>query len=309
MKKFVPIFFCHFLIVACSDSGSDSGSSTEPTTEPKIVFNDFTEKISYCIGLDHAFGALTIYNSPETKNSFDMGQLELGMVDYLTGNPLQIAFESRDSLLNEYLLENGQVKDDPTLKSDASYAIGLEEGHALVGSLVGRGIDQVVYVDMLVKGVHDGLTTTNPAVPFMEARLEVANYFSKLNLENGQLFLEENSQRDSVMTTESGLQYIVFREGNGLKPNLTDTCVIHYTGRMLDGREFESTVPSKIPAQFTPMGLIPGWQEGLLLMREGARYRLFMPHELAYGPEGNGLIEPFSVLVFDVELIKVKKFK
>ncbi|MBK9191584.1 MAG: FKBP-type peptidyl-prolyl cis-trans isomerase [Crocinitomicaceae bacterium] len=85
--------------------------------------------------------------------------------------------------------------------------------------------------------------------------------------------------------------------------------MIHYTGRLLDGREFESTIPSQRPAQFTPLGLIPGWQEALQLMKEGGQYRFFMPQELAYGEKGSGPIEPFSMLVFDIELIKVKKFK
>lgn len=305
--KFAPVFLISLLAVGCS------GNTEEPILEhdssSKIAFKDFTEKISYCIGLDHAFAAYTIYGSPENKDKFDLEQIESGMIDYLTGNNLRIPFESRDSIFDLYLLEDGSVNETAISKADASYAVGMEEGYVLVGSLVGRGIDQVVYVDMLVLGVQDGMRTSQPAIPLGEARLEVATYYSKLNRENGELFLAENAMRDSVQVTESGLQYIVFKEGNGIRPNITDTCIVHYTGRFLDGREFESTVPSQRPAQFTPLGLIPGWQEGLLLMREGSRYRLFVPYQLAYGEAGSGPIEPFSTLVFDIELIKVKRFQ
>jgi FKBP-type peptidyl-prolyl cis-trans isomerase FklB len=292
---------------------SCSGSTEEPIVEhgsnSKIEFNDFTEKISYCIGLDHAFAAYTIYGSQENKSKFDIRQVEAGMVDYLAGNPLRIPFESRDSIFELYLLPDGSVNEEAISRTDASYAVGMEEGYVLVGSLVGRGIDQIVYVDLLIRGVQDGMQASEPAVPLVEARTEVVNYYTKLNLENGELFMAENAQRDSVITTESGLQYTVFKEGTGLKPNLTDTVIVHYTGRFIDGREFESTVPSQRPAVMTPLGLIPGWQEGLLLMREGSRYRLFVPHELGYGEKGSGPIEPYSALVFDIELIKVKRFK
>lgn len=295
-----------FVLFACS---GDQQPIQIIENEPKIKFNDFNEKISYCIGLDHAFAAYTIYASQENKLKFAIDQIEAGMIDYLTGNQLRIPFDSRDSLFDLYLLADGSVDENAVSKIDASYAIGMEEAFVLISSLVGRGIDQVVDVDMLTSGVRDGIRNSNPAISLIEARTEVAKYYSDLNKENGKLFLKENAGRDSVIVTESGLQYIIFREGKGLKPNLTDTCIVHYTGRFIDGREFESTVPSQRPIEFTPLGLIPGWQEGLLLMKEGARYRLFMPYELAYGEQGSGPIEPFSALVFDVELIKVKRFK
>lgn len=277
--------------------------------KPKIIFKDFTEKISYCIGLDHGFSSFSVYSSRENKDKFDMSQIEDGLIDYLTGDELRIPFFSRDSIFDLYLLENGGVNDTAVSKADASYAVGMEEAYVLVSSLVGRGIDQVVDVPMMVNGIKDGLRNTTPAISLIEARTEVAKYYSDLNKENGELFLKENALRDSVITTESGLQYIVFKQGKGAKPNLTDTCVVHYTGRFIDGREFESTIPSQKPIEFTPLGLIQGWQEGLLLMNEGSRFRLFMPYDIAYGEKGSGPIEPYSTLVFDVELIKVKRFK
>jgi FKBP-type peptidyl-prolyl cis-trans isomerase len=184
----------------------------------------------------------------------------------------------------------------------------MSEGQFLVGSLVGRGIDQTVEVWFLVEGVRDGMSTQKPSVPYNEATVEVKKYYDEINLDMGESFLAANASADSVETTESGLQYKIIQEGNGIRPNLTDTCVVHYTGRFIDGRTFESTIPSKIPAELTPLGVIQGWQEGLQMMREGSQYRFFIPYQLGYGEEQNGPIPAYSVLVYDIELIKVKKF-
>ena len=129
----------------------------------------------------------------------------------------------------------------------------------------------------------------------------------KDNLTIGREFLEENAKNDSVVQTESGLQYMVLKEGTGAKPGPTDNVTVHYTGRLLDGTVFDSSVDGE-PATFPLNRVIPGWTEGLQLMSEGAKYRLFIPSELAYGENGAGdKILPNSTLIFDVELIKVEK--
>ena len=126
----------------------------------------------------------------------------------------------------------------------------------------------------------------------------------------GREFLEKNAQNDSVKQTKSGLQYMVLKEGNGAKPGPTDKVTVHYTGRLLDGTVFDSSVERGEPASFPLDKVIPGWTEGLQLMSEGSKYRLFIPSELAYGSQGAGdQILPNSTLIFDVELIKVVKKK
>lgn len=300
--------FLGLAVVACSgESNNESGIIVENQLG-KIEFKNFDEKISYCIGLDHAVAAYTVYAAPDMKSKFDMSQIESGMIDYLAGNELRIPFESRDSIFELYLLPNGSVDENAISKVDASYAIGMEEAYVLIASLVGRAIDQTVDVDFLLMGVKDGIKNNTPSVSLVEARTEVATYYSKLNLEDGEYFLAENAKRDSIVTTASGLQYKIFKKGKGITPHLTDSCVVHYTGRFIDGREFESTIPSQRPMQVSPLAVIPGWQEGLLLMQEGGQYRFFLPYQLAYGEQGSGYIEPFSALVFDIELIKVKRF-
>jgi len=124
----------------------------------------------------------------------------------------------------------------------------------------------------------------------------------------GREFMEENAKNDSVEQTTSGLQYMVLKEGTGAKPGPTDLVTVHYTGKLLDGTVFDSSVERGEPATFPLDKVIPGWTEGLQLMSEGSKYRLFIPSELAYGSKGSGdKILPNATLIFDVELIKVEK--
>ena len=130
----------------------------------------------------------------------------------------------------------------------------------------------------------------------------------KDNKELGREFLEQNAKNDSVVQTKSGLQYMVLKEGTGAKPGPTDMVTVHYTGRLLDGTVFDSSVERGEPATFPLDKVIPGWTEGLQLMSEGSEYRLFIPSELAYGSKGAGdQILPNSTLIFDVQLLKVEK--
>lgn len=126
------------------------------------------------------------------------------------------------------------------------------------------------------------------------------------NAEKGKKFLEENKAKEGVSTTESGLQYRVITEGTGPKPKASDTVTVHYSGKLLDGTEFDSSYTRNEPATFDLSSVIPGWTEGLQLMPQGSKWELVIPSELAYGPGANGPIPPNSVLVFEVELLEVK---
>ena len=124
----------------------------------------------------------------------------------------------------------------------------------------------------------------------------------------GQKFLEENKKNANVKETASGLQYVVEKEGTGAQPSATDEVTVHYTGKLLDGTVFDSSVNRGEPATFPLNRVIPGWTEGVQLMKEGAKYTFFIPSDLAYGPQGMpNAIPPHSTLIFDVELIKVVK--
>ncbi len=128
----------------------------------------------------------------------------------------------------------------------------------------------------------------------------------KKNMEQGKKFLEENKKKSGVKETASGLQYKVLKEGTGKSPAATDSVEVHYRGTLIDGKEFDSSYKRNETITFPLKGVIPGWTEGLQLMKEGAKYEFYIPPGLAYGPSGTPGIPPNSVLVFEVELIKVK---
>lgn len=148
------------------------------------------------------------------------------------------------------------------------------------------------------------LRLTDPALKTAAQKLPA---MSKTALETGKAFLHENASKPGITTTASGLQYEVLREGTGPSPKLKDTVVVNYRGTLLNGVEFDSSyLAGREPAEFPLKRVIKGWQEGVQLMKEGAKFRFFIPSELAYGKRGSGIdIGPNETLIFEVELLKV----
>ena len=130
---------------------------------------------------------------------------------------------------------------------------------------------------------------------------------AKPNISAGQKFLATNKTKQGVRTTPSGLQYEVITEGTGIKPTASDTVVTHYRGTLIDGTEFDNSYNRGQPATFPVGGVIKGWTEALQLMPAGSKYKLYIPHNLAYGTNETGPIPAGSVLIFEVELLEVKK--
>ena len=188
-----------------------------------------------------------------------------------------------------------------------SYALGLSMAQNFKGSGI-QSINADDFADALCAVYED----KEKKMTYDEAKQVVQDFFTELeanagamNEELGKKFLEQNAQQEGVKVTESGLQYLVLKEGNGVKPGPNDAVTVHYTGRLIDGTVFDSSVERGEPATFAVGQVIPGWVEGLQLMSEGAAWRLFIPSNLAYGPHGTGPIQPNSTLIFDVQLIKV----
>ncbi len=191
-----------------------------------------------------------------------------------------------------------------------SYAWGLAMGQQLRG----MGVKDLNVEDYAaaVKAVFEG---TESAIPFEEAQTLINEYLQNLEeemtkaaREAGEKFLEENKKNEGVKVTVSGLQYVVEKEGEGAQPTATDEVTVHYTGKLLNGQVFDSSVQRGEPATFPLNRVIPGWTEGVQLMKEGAKYTFFIPSDLAYGPQGiPNAIPPHSTLIFEVELIKVIK--
>jgi FKBP-type peptidyl-prolyl cis-trans isomerase FkpA len=126
-------------------------------------------------------------------------------------------------------------------------------------------------------------------------------------LQDGERFLKENATKPGISTTSSGLQYKILKEGTGKSPKATDVVVVNYRGTLINGKEFDSSYKSGKPIEFPLNRVIPGWTEGVQLMKEGAKYEFFIPPSLAYGSRGaGGVIGPNETLIFEVELLKVK---
>ena len=123
----------------------------------------------------------------------------------------------------------------------------------------------------------------------------------------GKIFLEENANREGVMSTASGLQYEIMKPGNGPKPSVTDNVKVHYHGTTIDGNVFDSSVERGEPISFPLNRVIKGWQEGVALMPVGSKYKLFIPYDLGYGAQGAGAaIPPYATLIFEVELLDIE---
>lgn len=196
-----------------------------------------------------------------------------------------------------------------------SYALGLSMGQNFRAS----GI-QKINVEDFADGVAAVFYGAEPKMSYAEAKEEIQKYFTALEAEQqaaaakmaeanaaaGKAYLEENGKREEVKTLPSGLQYEVLTEGDGPMPKATDRVEVHYTGKLLNGTVFDSSVERGAPATFGVNQVIPGWVEALQLMKAGSKWRLHIPSNLAYGPQGaGGLIGPNETLIFDVELLKV----
>lgn len=190
-----------------------------------------------------------------------------------------------------------------------SYAIGLGIGQNLL-SMGAKGI----VVDDFAQAIKDVVEGNQTAISHNEARDIVNTYFAELegtmnaaNIEAGKQYLEENKKRPDVVTLPSGLQYEVINEGNvGRYATATDQVECHYEGTLIDGTLFDSSIQRGEPATFGVNQVIPGWVEALQLMPEGAKWKLHIPSDLAYGERGAGeMIPPHSTLIFEVELLKI----
>lgn len=210
--------------------------------------------------------------------------------------------------------ENGPKLE--TAKDKVSYQIGFQIGN----NIKRQGLD--IDPKILAEGVAAALAGKKPALTPEEAEAAFAAMDEQLqkeraelagkNLEAGKKFLEENKAKDGIKVTKSGLQYKVIKEGTGATPKKTSTVSTHYRGTLINGTVFDNSYEGEAPTEadkpvsFPVDKVIAGWTEALQLMKVGAKYRLFIPSDLAYGENGPPTIGPNSVLIFDIELIDVK---
>jgi FKBP-type peptidyl-prolyl cis-trans isomerase FklB len=209
-----------------------------------------------------------------------------------------------------------QKKEAPkTQKEKVSYSIGINIGKNM--KMQGLDVDQ----GFLTQGIKDGLNNAKTAMSDKDMDATMKTFQQEMttkmqakqkvdgekNKKEGEAFLAANKKKDGVITLPSGLQYKILKAGNGAKPTASQTVSCNYRGTLIDGKEFDSSERYGKPAEFPVGQVIKGWVEALQLMPIGSKWQLFIPSDLAYGPNGQGqIIGPNAVLIFDIELLSIK---
>ena len=205
-------------------------------------------------------------------------------------------------------ITNTNAQNFNTEMEKVSYSLGVN----VAKSVKNQGLTSIDS-DAIAQAFTDVFEGNDLKISEQESNVILQDFFGKLakkaqsaNVEAGQKFLSENAKRNGVITTKTGLQYEVLVEGTGDSPKENDKVTVHYHGTLIDGTVFDSSVDRGKPATFPVNGVIPGWVEALQLMNQGAKYKLFIPSELAYGERGaGGSIGPNATLIFEVELISI----
>lgn len=289
--------------------------------QDKTVLSSERDKVSYMVGLDVARSLDAI------KGDIDMAAFERAVQNAFQGNePLLREAEAREvgqALMQVVAARRGQAvpgqapgaDPKPPAKDKVGYLVGADVGRSLAP------IKEELDLAVTMQALRTALAGGTPLLDESEANSVRSTFSQRIqakqqaemaargekNKAEGDAFLEKNKQVKGVFTTPSGLQYMVLRQGAGQRPKVTDSVRVNYRGTLLDGTVFDSSYDRGQPAEFPLGGVIAGWQEGLGLMPIGAKYRLWIPGALGYGPRGtpDGSIGPNATLVFDVELLDI----
>jgi len=332
MKK--NTFLLNTLIIAISFSitscNNEADEAKTPSTESNYTKNNSSklitseDSVSYAIGAD--FGRQV---SADFKD-FNEQVFEKGLNGQLTNNhELIIEPALRQQLLQSFFMQlqlagdsitnSGSISNSSEINSmedTISYILGVNFGENFTNQF--PEFNATIFLNGLKNRLHkteapliDSVTAPKIIQAFFQKKQESARSEELKQSEkiksDGILFLEQNKNKKGVITTETGLQYIVMKEGTGQQPTTTSNVTVHYHGTTPEGIVFDSSVDRGEPATFGLDQVIKGWTEGVALMKEGAKYRFFIPQELAYGanPRPGGPIKPYMPLVFEVELLKI----
>ena len=257
-----------------------------PNKPKEVKLTNQTDSLNYAFGYSNGTDIYQYYLSNDT-----------------TGEKLQQLLDGIQAGLKEKPSENPQLTG---LATQIGQTLKMQAEQGLMG-------DSTLTLDfeLIKQGLLNGLLGYEGQMSGMEAQTYLqttmmARLFGP-NKEEGEKFLAENALREEVTVTESGLQYEILKEGKGKKPTATDKVNVHYHGTLIDGTVFDSSVDRGEPAVFGVNQVIAGWTEALQLMPVGSKWKLYIPYQLAYGERGNSGIQPYSMLIFEVELLGIEK--
>ncbi len=304
MKKLLLIIPVLLFLASCNESGGDGANISDLATSIDSTSYGF----AYTVGKQ--------LNQP--GNPINTALMNQGFED--VANETAKSRQELMGTLQAYDMELNQRQGRPVTAEDPmkasvdsfSYALGAfyayqfgEIGMEFNPAAICKGIDDVLQEGALMS--EEEVAAQNKK--FFEVVNQKSQAFqaemATKNEAEGIAFLANNKNEEGVIETESGLQYKVIQEGSGASPTLEDEVVVHYEGRLIDGEVFDSSIKRGEPITFGVTGVIAGWTEALQLMKPGAKYQLYIPSNLAYGPRGSQSIAPNKTLIFDVELIAI----
>ena len=292
MKK-LNIFLAVALMTAFVFTSCDNNKTKLPTLKNQL------DSLNYAFGLANGNGIKQYYLAADSANA---DSLKIKIASLLKG-------------LNDGL--NAKVDEKHPELSELGKNIGSALKEQTKSGLMGDST-LTVDIDIIKQGLINGLKGSTVQMKPEEAQMYLQTTMQKLqekkmerqfgaNKTAGEKFLATNKSKAGVITTASGLQYEVIKKGNGPLPTDTSRVKVHYHGTLIDGTTFDSSIDRGEPAVFGVNQVIKGWTEALKLMPVGSKYKLYIPQELAYGGQDQGAIKPFSVLIFDVELLSIEK--
>lgn len=292
MKK-LNIFLAVALMTAFVFTSCDNNKTKLPTLKNQL------DSLNYAFGLANGNGIKQYYLAADSANA---DSLKIKIASLLKG-------------LNDGL--NAKVDEKHPELSELGKNIGSALKEQTKSGLMGDST-LIVDIDIIKQGLINGLKGSTVQMKPEEAQMYLQTTMQKLqeqkmerqfgaNKTAGEKFLATNKSKAGVITTASGLQYEVIKKGNGPLPTDTSRVKVHYHGTLIDGTTFDSSIDRGEPAVFGVNQVIKGWTEALKLMPVGSKYKLYIPQELAYGGQDQGAIKPFSVLIFDVELLSIEK--
>lgn len=326
--NFKKLFFIGALATSLAACGSSYKSKTKIETR--------ADSVAYLMGaidgkqqratFEH-FGLDTLLNFDAYFDAFYRASNKMTLKYNLdaAGEDLLSRFSNIIQIQTQKMMNDTTGNVEPVVFSksqidSASYLLGVADGQNLGEGYRQSGLDTVgIGFNFYYEGFREVNQESETRIDLEKYNTMVTVFFAEIrekelmkrfgdNKREGEEFLAKNKTNSNVVTTESGLQYIILKEGNGQKPAYSDKVKVHYTGSLIDGTIFDSSVERGEPAIFGVNEVVSGWTEALQMMSVGSKWKLFIPQELAYGEYGAGRdIKPFSVLIFEVELLGIEK--
>ena len=302
-----------FFLVACNNNNNTTTSTTDTAANTTATTNNNDSKAGFSSAMGTLIG--NDFLDMQIGDKINVAEFRSAFESILMNGMPSMDVQQASSIVEPIITAASNKQAIPAIPAEFSKAFGTIVALQLSQSLPAELIDPNVVFPTLEKTLAGTNTITREQAQqsfqnIMMAEMEKQQ--SQLSAQQGQLegpgkaFLAENAKNPKVKTTASGLQYEVIKEGKGKKPTLSNKVTVHYHGTLIDGTVFDSSVDRGETIAFQLGQVIQGWQEGLQLMSEGSKYKLYIPHEIGYGGQQAGSIPPFSTLIFEVELFKVE---